>query len=114
MIVLDEHLSDPLIMAGISAWFPGQVIPVIKLRLESLIKDDAIPTLLRKVVEPTFVTINVTDFWKKIRPHSDFCILTIALTHTQVYEIPKLLRRLLYLPEFKTKASRMGRVIRAT
>jgi hypothetical protein len=114
MIVLDEHLYDPVIMSGISAWFPGQVIPLIKLRPGSLIKDEVIPAVLRKVVEPTFVTINVTDFWKRISPHSDFCIITVALTQTQVYEVPRLLRRLLHLPEFKTKASRMGKVIHVT
>jgi len=114
MIILDEHLYDPAIMADIAAWFPGQVIPLLKLRPASLIKDDAIPTLLRKVVQPTFVTINVIDFWKKVRPHADFCIITIALTQTQVYEVPNLLRRLLHLTEFKTKALRMGKVIHVT
>ncbi len=114
MIVLDEHLYDPLIIADISSWYSGQVIPLIKLRPGSIIKDDVIPILLRKGVEPTFVTINVTDFWKKIRPHNDFCIITVALTQTQVYEIPNLLRRLLQLPEFKKKALRMGKVIHVT
>lgn len=57
MIILDEHLYDPVIMADIAAWFPGQVIPLIKLRPGSLIKDDVIPTLLRKMVEPTFENI---------------------------------------------------------
>ncbi len=111
MIVLDEHLYDPLIMADISSWYSGQVVPLIKLRPGSIIKDDVIPTLLRKGVESTFVTINVTDFWKKIRPQNGFCIITVALTQNQVYEVPKLLRRLLHLPEFKTKALRMGKVI---
>ncbi len=55
MIVLDEHLSDPAIMTGISAWFAGQALPLNKLRPGSLIKDDAIPALLRKVSEPTLL-----------------------------------------------------------
>lgn len=38
MIVLDEHLCDPLIMAGISAWYSGQVIPLIRLRPGALNK----------------------------------------------------------------------------
>jgi hypothetical protein len=114
MIVLDEHLHDPVIMAAISKWHTGQVIPVISLRFGSIIKDDVIPTLLRRAIQPTFVTINVTDFWKKVRPHSDFCIITVALNQDQVEEIPQLLRRLFRLPEFKTKASRMGKVIHVT
>ncbi len=114
MIVLDEHLYDPLIIADISSWFSGQVAPLIKLRPGSLIKDDVIPTLLRKGSEPTFVTINVTDFWKRTIPHNGFCIITVALTQTQVNEVPNLLRRLMHLPEFKTKALRMGKVIHVT
>lgn len=114
MIVLDEHLHDPAVMTAISKWFPGQVIPVVSLRPGSLVKDDVIPTLLRRVVQPTFVTINVTDFWKKFRPHNGFCIITVALNQDQIKEIPKLLRRLFRLPDFKTKASRMGKVIHVT
>lgn len=103
MIVLDEHLYDPLVIADITSWYSGQVIPLIKLRPGSIIKDDVIPTLLRKGTEPVFVTINATDFWNKIRPRNKFCIVTIALTQAQVDEIPNLLRRLFHLPEFKTK-----------
>lgn len=114
MIVLDEHLHGHSIMAAISAWFPGQVIPIINLRPGSLIKDDVIPTLLHKAVQPTFVTINVTDFWKRVRPHSNFCIVTVALTQDEIDKMPQFLRRLFRLPEFKTKASRMGKVIHVT
>jgi len=114
MIVLDEHLHDPVIVAAISRWFPGQVIPVINLRPRSLVKDDVIPTLLRRVAQPTFVTINVTDFWKKVHPHSDFCIITVALNQDQVKDISKLLCRLFRLREFKTKASRMGKLVHVT
>jgi hypothetical protein len=114
MIVLDEHLHGHAIMTAISTWFPGQVIPIINLRPGSLIKDDVIPTLLHKATYPTFVTINVKDFWKRVRPHSNFCIVTVALTQDEIDAMPQLLRRLFRLPEFKTKASRMGKVIHVT
>jgi hypothetical protein len=115
MIVLDEHLHGHAIMTAISIWFPGQVIPIIKLRPGSLIKDDVIPTLLHKATQPTFVTINVKDFWKRVRPHSNFCIVTVALTQDEIDEMPQFLRRrLLRLPEFKTKALRMVKVIHVT
>ncbi len=65
MIVLDEHLKRQVLKADIVAWYPGQVISVSNLRSESIIKDEVIPTLLLKMVQPTFVTINSTDFWKK-------------------------------------------------
>lgn len=65
-------------------------------------------------MKPTFVTINVTDFWKKVQPHSDYCVVAIAIPRERIHEIPSILRRLFRLPDFKTKASRMGKIIRLT
>ncbi|MDZ7361366.1 MAG: hypothetical protein ONB46_11655 [candidate division KSB1 bacterium] len=87
---------------------------IINLRPESLIKDDVIPTLPHKAVQPILVTMNVTDFWKKVRLHRNFCIVTLALTQDEIDEMPQLLRRLFRLPEFKTKASRMRKVVHVT
>jgi len=114
VIVLDEHLKRQSIRADIMAWYPGQVISVSNLRSASIIKDEAIPTLLLKVVKPTFVTINVTDFWKKAMPHTGYCIINVAVPKERVREIPGILRRLFRLPDFKTKALRMGKIIRLT
>jgi len=114
MIIVDENLNDFRIMAAISAWSPGKVVSITSLRPSSQIKDDVISTLLREAVKPTFVTINVTDFWKRVRPERNCCIITVALQQDQGGEIPKLLRRLFRLPDFKTKALRMGKVIHVT
>ena len=114
MIVVDENIHDQRIIAAISAWYPGRVISITRLRLRSLIKDDAIPALLRKVPKPTFVTINVADFWKKIPPDSSYCFVNVALPKERTREIPDLIRRFLRLPEFRSKASRMGKVVRLT
>ena len=114
MIVVDENLHDRRIMAAISAWYPGQVVSVVTLRPRSLIKDEAIPTLLLNATQPTFVTINVTDFWKKVEPHRSYCIINVAVPKERIREIPNLLRRLFRLPDFKTKASRMGKIVHAT
>jgi hypothetical protein len=54
MIVVDENLHDQRIMRAISAWYPGQVVSVTTLRPRTVIKDEAIPALLLKVVQPTF------------------------------------------------------------
>jgi hypothetical protein len=99
---------------GIMAWYPGQVIAVSTLRSESIIKDEAIPTLLLRVVRPTFVTINVRDFWKKALPHTGYCIINIAVPKERAPEIPDILRRLFRLSDFKAKASRLGKIIRLT
>lgn len=58
MIVVDENLHDRRIMEAISAWYPGQVVSVTTLRPRTVIKDEAIPALLLKATQPTFVTIN--------------------------------------------------------
>jgi hypothetical protein len=114
MIVVDENLHDQRIIEAISAWYPGQVVSVTTLRPGTVIKDKAIPTLLLKATQPTFVTINVTDFWRKARPHSAYCITLVALPRERVGEVSDLLRRLFRLSTFKTKASRMGKIIRLT
>ena len=55
MIIVDENLHDRRLIAAISAWYPGQVVSVITLRPWSVLKDDAIPTLLLKATQPTVV-----------------------------------------------------------
>ena len=112
MIIVDENLHDQRIMEAISAWYPGQVVSVTTLRPGTVIKDEAVPTLLLQAVQPTFVTINVTDFWKKVRPHSGYCIITVALPKERAREVPDLLRRFFRLSAFETKALRMGKIIR--
>jgi hypothetical protein len=112
MIIVDENLHDQRIMEAISAWYPGQVVSLVTLRPGTVIKDEAIPTLLLKAVQPTFVTINVTDFWKKARPHSGYCIIAFALPKERAREVPDLLRRFFRLSAFETKALRMGKIIR--
>lgn len=114
MIVLDENLDDESIKTGIMAWYPGQVTAVYILRSGSIVKDDVIPTLLHRVVRPTFVTINVTDFWKKVQPHDGYCIINVAVPQNHAHEVPNFLRRLFRVSDFKTKASRMGKIIRLT
>jgi hypothetical protein len=114
MIVVDENLHDQRIMQAISAWYPGQVVSVTTLRPNTVIKDQAIPTLLLKVAQPTFVTTNVADFWKKVQPHNAYCIVAVALPKERMREVPALLRRLLRHSDLKTKSSRMGKVIRLT
>jgi hypothetical protein len=114
VIVVDENLHDKRILAAIAAWFPGRVLSVTALRPGTVIKDDAIPLLLRQAAQPTFVTINVSDFWKRVDPDHGYCIINILFPKERIREIPELLHRLFRLPGFKTKASRVGKVIRLT
>ena len=112
MIVLDEQLLGRGIETEISKWYRGSVRFVIDLRPSSVIKDDAIPLLLRHARQPTFVTINVRDFWLKVAPDLRYCVVCFAWPDSRVAEIPDVLRSLLRRPQLATKAKRMGKVVR--
>ncbi len=62
MIILDEQLLSYALRAPIEQWYRGTVTDITQLRPETVIRDDAIPMLLRAARQPTFVTINVSDF----------------------------------------------------
>lgn len=61
MIVLDEELQGLGLERAISSWYRGTVLLIKALRPGTVIKDEAIPALLRQVRQPTFVTINHTE-----------------------------------------------------
>ena len=111
MIVIDESIHEPAIIHAIAVWYQGQVLSVRKLRPGTLIKDDGVPALLNQVTQPTFVTINVIDFWRKVPADRRFCIIALEIAQDQTANLPNVLRRLLRLTEFSTKAARMGKVI---
>ena len=114
MILLDENVHQQSIRASIAAWYRGQVRSLTTLRPNTLIKDEAIPMVLRRVRQPTFVTTNVADFWRRVPAHPRYSIVCVALPNERLHELPSLLRQLLRLPEFNTKAKRMGKVIRVS
>jgi len=112
MIVLDEQLLGRNLEREIAKWYRGKVLFIIDLRPNSVVKDDAIPELLRRKIQPTFVTINESDFWQKVTVDNRYCVICFAWPDSRVREIPPSLRLLLRRPEFNTKAKRMGHVIR--
>ncbi len=114
MIVLDEQLLGRDLEQDIARWYRGPVQFVIDLRPHSVIKDEAIPDLLRRQSQPTFVTINERDFWRRVAVDRRYCIVCFPLPDSRVREIPQSLRSLLCRPEFRTKAQRMGKILRAT
>jgi hypothetical protein len=68
MIVLDEQLLSYGVQASIAQWYRGAVTDITQLRHHTVILDEAIPMLLRIVSRPTFITINVADFWRRLAP----------------------------------------------
>src|SRR5579859_4395413 len=109
MIVLDEQLLGYGLHATISAWYRGRITDLPALRPGTVILDDAVPELLRAERQPTFVTINVRDFWRRMAPDRRFCILCFALPDQRVDELPRLLRRVFATKVFHTRRSRLGR-----
>jgi hypothetical protein len=75
MIVLDEQLLGANLEQAIGKWYQGNVCFITDLRPNSIIKDEAIPMLLRKEAQPTFITINERDFWRKVAISEYFCIV---------------------------------------
>ena len=113
MIVLDEHLGESL-LAAVDRWYRGRVCRVTDLRPHSLIKDEAIPHLLRLQRFPTFVTVNESDFWQRVAIDRRFCVICFVLQGSQAAAIAPALKALLRHPRFRTKADRMGCVIRVS
>lgn len=112
MIVIDEQLLGRALEHEIAKWYPGAVCFVTDLRPGSVIKDDAIPALLRQEKQPNFITINERDFWRKIPLSLDYCVICFALSDARAHEIPARLRVLFQHPLFDTQAKRMGTAIR--
>ena len=76
MIIIDEQLQGEGLEELIGKWYPGSVVSMTTLRPNTIIKDEAIPGLLAQQNLPTFVTINVTDFWQKL-PLSEEILLRL-------------------------------------
>ena len=114
MIVLDEQLLGRGLEQDIAHWYRGTVQFITALRPHTIIKDEAIPALLRQQSQPTFVTINERDFWRQVAPDQRYCIVCFVLSDARAHDIPPALRALLHRPELRTKAQRMGKVMRVT
>lgn len=111
MIVLDEQLLKPRVAQDIARWYRGTVINILELRPSTQVLDDAIPTLLRTVPNPTFVTINYADFWRVIPASSAYCVICLRLAQQHSAEVSPAIRELLNLPQYRTKRARLGCVI---
>jgi hypothetical protein len=114
VIVLDEQCSRETVRNAVAAWYPGAVRFITELRPGTIIKDEAIPSLLRHAVEPTLVTINESDFWRIAPASPVYCIVCLTLTEVRGAEVSAPLRQMLRHPDFRTKAKRMGKIVRIT
>lgn len=107
MIVLDEQLLGRGIEHDLARWYRGKVQFITDIRPHTVIKDDAIPALLRQQSQPTFVTINVRDFWQRVPGDPRYCLVCFALSDARTRVIPHALRAVFRHPEFRTKVHHM-------
>jgi hypothetical protein len=112
VIVLDEHLHEVGVEEAIRRWYHGRVCTITSLRPNTVVKDESVPGLLRTVSQPTFVTLNWRHFWQQTPARGGLCLICFTLPTARAAEVSPLLRRLLRLQEFKTKAARMGKIAR--
>lgn len=108
LFVLDDHLQRVQLRDRLLHWATARYVRDI--RPGEIVKDDRILSVLRTLRTPTFVT-NDDWFWKRGHCDARYCIVYLALRGSQQYQAPDLLRRLLRLPEFRTRATRMGTVV---
>ena len=109
LLIFDEQINSDAAIEPLRSW--ATVRRLKDVRPREMIDDDRVPDLLRKLNHPTFVTID-GGFWDGEYRDKHYCILYIAVSDDQQFKIPALLRPLFRLPEFKTKAARMGKVAR--
>jgi hypothetical protein len=114
VIVLDEQLLGRQIDRDIRKWYRGRVCFITHLRPGTVIKDDAIPSLLRQHRGSLFVTINDRDFWRRSPADPRYCIACLVLSDARAGSVPTLLRRVLRHPQLRTAALRSGKVLRVT
>lgn len=81
--MLDEQLLGRGLELEIARWYRGPVRFLIDLRPQTLIKDDAVPKLLRQQSRPTFVTINERDFWHEVPAVDRYWVVCFALSELQ-------------------------------
>lgn len=110
-IILDDQLFDMEVLVPLARWITVQRLR--ELRPNEVIKDERVPLLLREVRQPSFVTIDM-GFWDRDLRDSKYCILCFQLSNAEQHKLPELLQRLFRLPQFHTKAARMGKVVRIT
>ena len=71
--MLGRHLE-----AALRRWYRGPVRFITDLRPGAVIKNDAIPILLRQQPHKTFLTINEVDLWRKVAIDAHFCVVCCA------------------------------------
>lgn len=108
-IILDDQLFDQEVLIPIARWITVQRLR--ELRPGGVIKDERVPEILCSLRQPTLAMIDL-GFWNRSLRNPRYGVLCFPLQNDQQDELPQMLRRVLRLPEFHSKAARMGKVAR--
>lgn len=108
-LVLDEHLGRTEVLVPLQKWITATKIE--DLVGDEILKDDRILQFLRQRKHPTFLTLD-EDFFHRRLCDQRYCLIYCVVPRQQQHRLPVTLRRVFRLPEFSTKAARMGKVIR--
>lgn len=90
-IILDDQLFDLEVLIPIARWITVQRLR--DLRPGEVIKDERVPVLLRQLCQPTFVTIDM-GFWDRKLRDARYCVLCFPLRNDEQDKLPELLRHL--------------------
>ena len=109
-LVLDDQL-DRSVREHLARRYP-RVHFLRDLRPGTIIKDDAVPKLLRERRQCLFLTINQKHFWDVVEAHPRYSIVCFSLPDEKQGRIPDLLSRLFKVPGFHSTNERSGKVAR--
>ncbi|SRR5258705_9541860 len=108
MNILDENIPKPQ-----RELLEGRRISVrqvgVNIGRKGLLDEEIIP-LLHSLRQPTFFTRD-SDFYERRFCHRKYCLVYMSVEKS---EAALFVRRFLRHPDFKTRANRMGKVIRAS
>jgi hypothetical protein len=110
-LILDDQIDVRVVVPSLQMWITAQVLHTLRPREHIL--DDRVPEILLGLSLPTFVTID-QHFCKARLCNPGYCFLYFALRDDQQDPLPALLRALFRRPEFRTRAVRMGKVVRVS
>lgn len=105
-LILDDQLNPTRVLEPVQRWTTARMLRT--LRPGTLIKDDAVPLLLMQVKQPTFVTINVHDFWGRVPADRHYCIVCVDVPDERQDEVPGFLRRLFRLARIQNESRADG------
>jgi hypothetical protein len=110
-LILDDHLDVLHLVPTIQKW--SKVERLASLRPDEHILDERVPEILLTLNSPTFLTLD-HDFWNRNLCNPGYSIFVFDLEDKEQVMIPSMLRCAFRIPEFRSRAKRMGKIVRVS